>query len=264
MDVEFVERNLRQVVEEGGQPAGLRDPGGPSRSAWRGCRSRRRSGTAGTGRPVSVRRCRSSRSAGRRGPACRSKRCRSSSCPGSSPRPRSRSSACASVQELWPSAASGLIDSPGGSSTVTAFACEGDGVWPSVCGTVKPRLSPDGASVSSVVRLALSTGLKVSAFAAGHRRVLRLEAGEPFRVLIGLDRERGDQRLAAARRRVVDQRVVRDARRGLAWLCIRPSPGPDSLPDSQETLSRTAASRAAQTREIPRTSASHCAAARAA
>ena len=70
--------------------------------------------------------------------------------------------ACASVQAVCPSAASGLIVRPGGRVTNTALASDGDGVKPKVCGILKPRFSPDAESASSVVRLALSTGLKVS------------------------------------------------------------------------------------------------------
>src|SRR5262249_4754607 len=70
--------------------------------------------------------------------------------------------ACASEQEVWPSAASGLMVRSGGSWTVTLFSCDGDGVNPSVCGTLKLRSNPEAESVSWVVRFELSTGLKVS------------------------------------------------------------------------------------------------------
>ena len=49
VELEVVERHLRQVVED--RPSAARSAGRaePSRPAWRGSRSRRRSGTAGTG-----------------------------------------------------------------------------------------------------------------------------------------------------------------------------------------------------------------------
>ena len=81
---------------------------------------------------------------------------------GHSPGPSLLKFACGSLQAVCPSAASGLIVSPAGRLTITDFACEGDGVKPSVWGTLKLRFSPEAASVWLVVRLAPSTGLKVS------------------------------------------------------------------------------------------------------
>src|SRR3954452_18005018 len=68
--------------------------------------------------------------------------------------------ACASVQALWPSAASGLIVTPGGRVTVTPRSSDWEGFSPSGCGTSNLRLSPEAESASSVVRVVVSTGLK--------------------------------------------------------------------------------------------------------
>src|SRR3954470_7373865 len=71
-------------------------------------------------------------------------------------------SAWASLQALCPSAASGLIVNPSGSSTSTVLTCDAAGVVASVCSALNVRSSPDGASVSLVVSLLKKTGLNVS------------------------------------------------------------------------------------------------------
>jgi hypothetical protein len=70
--------------------------------------------------------------------------------------------AWASVQALCPSAASGLMVTPGGRLTVTFLSCEGVGFLPSGCGTLKVRSSPEAESASPVVRFAERTGLKLA------------------------------------------------------------------------------------------------------
>ena len=64
VDVEVVERDLRQVFEVDGHLTGQRVGPDRCRRASRGCRSRRQSGRSGTGLRASVRRCRSSPSSG--------------------------------------------------------------------------------------------------------------------------------------------------------------------------------------------------------
>src|ERR1700720_2762357 len=70
--------------------------------------------------------------------------------------------AWASLQALWPSAASGLIVKPGGRVTIADLISEGVVAKPSNWGVLSSRFKPEGASVSRVVALASRTGLKVS------------------------------------------------------------------------------------------------------
>src|SRR3954452_25013909 len=70
--------------------------------------------------------------------------------------------AAASLHADWPSAASGLIVSPGGSLRATALSEDGVGVKPSVWGTLKPTSRPEAESPASVVRFVLRTGLNVN------------------------------------------------------------------------------------------------------
>ena len=100
--------------------------------------------------------------------------------------------ACASLQAVCPSAASGLIVSPGGRVTITDFACEGDGVKPSVWGTLKLRFSPEAAVGLGGGQAGAEHRVEGLLLAPGDRRVFGLRMAQVVRVLVGLDVEFGD------------------------------------------------------------------------
>ena len=79
-----------------------------------------------------------------------------------------------SRQALWPSAASGLIVSPGGSVTIADLICEGEAANPSNCLALRLMSSPEAESVSLVVGRPSSSGLKVSFSQPVDRRVAAL------------------------------------------------------------------------------------------
>src|SRR5664279_1551818 len=62
--------------------------------------------------------------------------------------------ACASLQALWPSAASGLMVKPDGKVTIDDLISDGEAEKPSNMGVLSSMFRPEGASVSLVVALA--------------------------------------------------------------------------------------------------------------
>src|SRR3954454_23890150 len=68
-----------------------------------------------------------------------------------------------SEHAVFPSAALGLIENPGGRVTVVAFSSLGEGiVGLTCCGALRLTSIPEGVSVASVVGWAYRLGLKLS------------------------------------------------------------------------------------------------------
>ena len=122
--------------------------------------------------------------------------------------------AWASGQAVCPSAASGLIVNPGGRVTVADLSSEGELAKPRNCGALSSRFSPEAESVSVGGRAGVEDRVEDLEIAVGRRRVAALDRawGVPGPGRSGRSSVVGQR--PGAGRRVVGQRVDRDARRG--------------------------------------------------
>ena len=145
---------------------------------------------AGTGCPAWVRRSRASRSAGRSSAGVPISKLPIFELSGQWAGASLSKFASASVQAVWPSAASGLIDSPSGSTRSPSGYVEGEAALLSRKGRFQLHVEAGRRVCFSGRQGGVEDRVEGLFFAAGSRRVVGLGVREVRRVLVGLHVER--------------------------------------------------------------------------